>query len=318
MLRPYPSDTSGIFKRSLRCFGGLLNQDWDNTREAVKRMSEGGGYLMYKEILVIIGAGGIGQAIARRQGTGKTILLADINDETYDSAARVLRATGHTVTTQFVDVSSRESVNALARAAAGMGNVVQVIHTAGVSPNQASPKMILSVDLFGTALVLEEFAQVIAIGGAGIVISSMAGYMPAHLPREQEEALAWTPSDELLQLPFLGTDAVPNSGAAYALSKRANHLRVQAASIGWGDRGARINSISPGIILTPLAEHEMASESGHRYRAMIEASVAKRVGTTDEVAAAAAYLLGSEAGFITGSDLLIDGGVIAAIRAGRI
>lgn len=273
---------------------------------------------MNTEILVIIGAGGIGQAIARRQGAGKTILLADLNEGTLGSAATALRAAGYTVTTQRVDVSSRESVHALATAAASMGSVVQVIHTAGVSPNQAPTKTILAVDLFGTALVLEEFGQVIVAGGAGIVISSMAGYMPAHLPREQEDALAWTPTDELLQLPFLGADTVTNSGAAYGISKRANHLRVQAASIAWGERGARINSISPGIILTPLAEHELASASGPGYRAMIQASVAKRVGTTDEIAAAAAYLLGPEASFITGSDLLIDGGVIAALRAGRM
>jgi NAD(P)-dependent dehydrogenase (short-subunit alcohol dehydrogenase family) len=146
----------------------------------------------------------------------------------------------------------------------------------------------------------------------------MAAYMPAPLPREQEEALARTPADELLQLPFLGPDAVPNSGTAYGLSKRANHLRVQAASIVWGERGARVNSISPGIILTPLAEQEMAGPGGPVYRAMIEASAAKRVGTTDEIASAAAYLLGADAGFITGSDLLMDGGVISAIRSGRL
>ncbi len=273
---------------------------------------------MNNAVLVVIGAGGIGQAIARRQGAGKTLLLADVNEQTLASAAKDLQSAGYIVTTQRVDVSSRESVKALADAAADSGSVVQVVHTAGVSPNQAPAKTILAVDLLGTALVLEEFGRVIASGGAGIVISSMAGYMPAPLPHEQEQALAWTPADELLQLPFLGDDAVPNSGAAYGLSKRANHLRVQAASVIWGDRGARLNSISPGIILTPLAEHEMASAAGPRYQRMIEISAAKRVGTTDEIAAAAAYLLGPEAGFITGSDLLIDGGVIAAMRAKRL
>ena len=150
------------------------------------------------------------------------------------------------------------------------------------------------------------------------MISSMAGYMPAHLRAEQDEALARTPADELLQLPFLGPAAITNSGIAYGISKRANHLRVQAASLSWGERGARVNSISPGIIATPMAQHEMASPIGAAYRAMIEASPSKRMGTPDEVAAAAAYLLGPESSFVTGSDLLIDGGVIAAIRAGRI
>jgi NAD(P)-dependent dehydrogenase (short-subunit alcohol dehydrogenase family) len=273
---------------------------------------------MDKEIVIIIGAGGIGQAIARRQGSGRTILLADISESVLETAASVLRTAGHTVATQKVDVALRESVHSLAIAAAKMGSVVQVVDTAGLSPNMASPEKILAVDLFGVALVLEEFGQIIAAGGAGIVISSMAGYMPAHLPREQEDELAQTPVDDLLKLPLLQPAFIPDPAAAYGMSKRANHLRVQAESIRWGDRGARINSISPGIVLTPLAEHEMSSPVGPVYRAMIEASVAKRVGTPDEIASAAAYLLGPEASFITGSDLLIDGGVIAAMRSGRL
>jgi NAD(P)-dependent dehydrogenase (short-subunit alcohol dehydrogenase family) len=138
------------------------------------------------------------------------------------------------------------------------------------------------------------------------------------MPADQECALAHTPADELLALPFLQSDALPNSGAAYAISKRANHLRVQAESLRWAERGARVNSISPGIILTPLAQHELDSPIGVAYRSMIEQSASKRMGTTEEIAAAAAYLMGPEAGFITGSDLLIDGGVIAAMRVGRI
>lgn len=273
---------------------------------------------MNTRVSVIVGAGGIGQAIARRQGAGKLVLLADFSESVLDAAARSLRAGGHEVATRHVDVSVRESVRALAHAAAELGDVAEVVHTAGLSPYMAAPDKILAVDLLGVALVLEEFGRVIAPGGAGIVISSMAGYMPPPLPREQEDALASTPADELLQLPFLGADAVPDSGAAYGLSKRANHLRVQAESIRWGERGARLNAISPGIILTPLAEHELASPVGPAYRAMIAGSVAQRVGTADEVAAAAVYLLGPEAGFITGSDLLIDGGVIAALRYGRL
>lgn len=272
---------------------------------------------MSQDVLVVIGGGGIGQAIARRQGTGKTILIADINEGTRDAAAKALASSGHNVTTHHVDVSSRGSVSSLANTAAGLGSVVQVVHTAGLSPVQASPKAILSVDLLGVALVLEEFGRVVASGGAGLIVSSMAGHMRPPLSPEQEAALARTPA-ELLQLPFLSAEAVPDSGTAYALSKRANFLRVQAASVDWGDRGARVNAISPGIILTPLAQQEMAGVGGPQYRAMIETSAAKRVGTTDEIAAAAAYLLGSESSFVTGSDLLIDGGVIAAMRAGRL
>lgn len=273
---------------------------------------------MNKNVLVIIGAGGIGQAIARRQGAGKFVLLADFNESILESAVRGLQMGGYNVTRQHVDVSIRESVHSLANVAAGLGDVIELVHTAGLSPNMAPPERILAVDLLGTALVLEEFGHVVVPGGAGVVISSMAGYMPPPLPHEQVEALGSTPADDLMQLPFLQPASIPDSGTAYGISKRANHLRVQAESICWGERGSRLNSISPGIILTPLAEHEMSSPVGPAYRAMIEGSVARRVGTPEEVASAAAYLLGPEAGFITGSDLLIDGGVIAARRFGRL
>jgi NAD(P)-dependent dehydrogenase (short-subunit alcohol dehydrogenase family) len=271
-----------------------------------------------RDVLVVIGTGGIGQAIARRQGAGKAVLLADFNDATLGAAAAALEATGYRVSTQRVDVADRASVRALADAAAALGNVTQVVNTAGLSPNMAAPDRILAVDLYGTAVVFEEFGRVIARGGAGLVISSMAGYMLPALPPEQDQALADTPADELLALPFLQPGAVADSGAAYALSKRANHLRVQAEALRWGERGARVNAISPGIILTPLAKHEMDSPIGDAYRGLIAASAAKRVGTPDEVAAAAAYLLGPEAGFVTGTDLLMDGGVIAALRTGRV
>jgi NAD(P)-dependent dehydrogenase (short-subunit alcohol dehydrogenase family) len=245
-------------------------------------------------------------------------LLADVNEDTLDAVATVLGASGHSVTTQRVDVSSRESVNSLANTAAELGSVVQIAHTAGVSPAQALPSAIVAVDLLGTALVLEEFGRMIAVGGAGVVLSSMVGYLMQRLEPAQDEALRHTPTDELLGLPFLSAEVLANSAAAYAMSRHANHLRVQAASVEWGDRGARVNSISPGFILTPLLQEEMASERGAINRRMIEASASARVGTTDEVAAAAAYLLGADATFISGTDLLIDGGVMAARRAGRL
>lgn len=270
---------------------------------------------MSHDVLVITGAGGIGQAIARRQGPGKPILFGDISEENLAAAAAALEDLGHTVHTQPVDVSSRESVHALAQRAAELGDVVQVVHTAGVSPVQAPAATVLAVDLLGTALVLEEFGRVIAPGGAGVVISSMAGHMFPPLDPEQEHALAFTPTDELLDLPFLNPEEM--GGAAYGYAKRGNHLRVQAESLTWGERGARLNAISPGIIITPLARDEMTGPGAEGYRRMIETSATGRVGTPDEVAAAAAFLLGPEAGFITGTDLLQDGGVIAALRAGR-
>jgi NAD(P)-dependent dehydrogenase (short-subunit alcohol dehydrogenase family) len=273
---------------------------------------------MIADVIVIIGAGGIGTAIGRRIGFGKTILLADINGQTLEESAAQLRAASYAVHTQSVDVTSRPSVRALADKAASLGRVLHLFNTAGVSPNMAPPAKVLEVDLYGVALVFDEFETVIAPGGSAIVISSMAGHMPAPLPPEQDHALAHTPTDALLALPFLSTETVRDSMAAYGIAKKANHLRVQAASLTWGERGARVNSISPGIIATPLAQHEMASESGPIYQAMIAASPAKRMASPDEVAAAAAFLSGPEADFITGSDLLMDGGVIPAMRAGRL
>lgn len=271
-----------------------------------------------KDVVVLIGAGSIGQAIVRRIGTSKIIVLADINEDLAAAAATALGRSGYDVHTARVDVSSAASVRELATAAAALGNVMHIVHTAGLSPAQASAPAVIAVDLVGTATVLEEFGAVIAPGGSGVVISSMAGHMIPPLPAEQNEALARTPAVELAALPFLQPEHIPNSGVAYSMSKRANTLRVQAAAITWGERGARINSISPGIILTPLAQDELNSEAGPGYRTMIETSAAQRVGTPDEVGAAAAYLMGPDGTFITGADLLIDGGVIAAIAAGKL
>lgn len=273
---------------------------------------------MRKEVVVIIGAGGIGVAIGRRQGFGKTVLLADFNEKTLNAAALTMRDAGYAVETHPVDVSSRESVHALATAAAALGNVMQVVNTAGLSPNMAPVEGVLKVDLYGSALVFDEFGEVIAPGGAGLIISSMAGHMMPALPPEQDQALIHTPTEDLLKLPFLQADAISNSVVAYMIAKRANHLRVQASAMIWGARGARVNSISPGIIVTPLALHELHSEIGDMYRAMMNASPAKRMASPDEIAIAASFLLGPDAGFVTGSDLLIDGGVIAAMKTGHL
>jgi NAD(P)-dependent dehydrogenase (short-subunit alcohol dehydrogenase family) len=269
------------------------------------------------ELVVVIGAGSMGQAIARRIGVGKTILLADLNKDAAGTAARTLQAAGFPTSTATVDVASHDSVARLAETASALGAVVHVVHTAGLSPAQASPEAIIAVDLVGVAFVLEEFGRIIASGGSGIVIASQAGHMLPPLPAEQNEALARTPAGELAQLPFLQPDIVTNSGAAYALAKRANILRVQAASVDWGDRSARLNSLSPGIIMTPLAMDELNSPAGDAYQRMIKASAAGRVGTPDEIGATAAFLMGRDGSFITGTDLLIDGGVIASIAAGR-
>jgi NAD(P)-dependent dehydrogenase (short-subunit alcohol dehydrogenase family) len=271
-----------------------------------------------KNIIVLIGAGSIGQAIARRVSAGKHVLLADLRQDNLDAAAKVLGDAGFEVTTAIVDVSSRNSVHALVEAATAMGSVTGVIHAAGVSPSQASPAAILKVDLYGTALVLEEFGNVIARGGAGVVISSQSGHRLPALTPEQNKALATTPADELLALPMLHQDKVTDPLNAYQISKRGNSLRVMAEAVRWGKRGARVNTISPGIIFTPLARDELTGPRGEGYRRMIKLSAAGRGGTPDEVGVVGALLMGPDGGFITGSDFLMDGGVTAAYWYGEL
>ena len=269
-------------------------------------------------VVVVIGAGSIGQAIARRVGAGKRILLADLHPDLADAAAKVMGDAGFDVTTASVDVSQRESVHALVETAMALGDVWGVIHAAGVSPSQASPATILHVDLYGTALVLEEFGNVIVFGGSGVVIASMSGHRLPALTAEQNKALATTPTDELLALPMLQLDVVTDPLNAYQISKRANSLRVMAEAVRWGKRGARLNTISPGIIMTPLAKDELTGPRGAGYRRMIEVSAAGRAGTPDEVGNVGALLMGSDGGFITGSDFLMDGGVTAAYWYGDL
>ncbi|MGW5715063.1 SDR family oxidoreductase [Amycolatopsis sp. NPDC003865] len=262
---------------------------------------------------VVVGVGGMGLAIARRLGAGTTLVLGDHDEARLDQAAAELRDEGHRVVTQAVDVAGRASVAALASTAAGLGAVTRIAHTAGVSPAQAPADRILRVDLLGVAYAIEEFGAVVAPGGAGVVIASMAGHRLAALPPEQELQLAVTPVEHLLDLPCV-REAAGSPRTAYWLAKRGNHLRVQAAAPRWGERGARLNSISPGMVATPMGHQEFSGPGGDRMRAAVAASAARRIGTPADVAAAAAFLLGSEAGFVTGTDLLVDGGV-TAVRA---
>jgi len=269
-------------------------------------------------VVVVIGAGSIGQAIARRVSAGKHILLADLRPQTAEAAATVLRDAGFDVSAAAVDVSSRGSVHALVQTATALGEITGVIHAAGVSPTQASPATILAVDLYGTALVLEEFGNVIARGGAGVVIASQSGHRLPALTAEQNKALATTPADQLLALPMLQPGVVTDPLNAYQISKRGNSLRVMAEAVRWGRRGARINTISPGIIITPLANDELRGPRGDGYRRMIALSAAGRAGTPDEVGTLGALLMGEGGAFITGSDYLMDGGVTAAYWYGDL
>ena len=272
----------------------------------------------FGNVIVVIGAGSIGQAIARRVGSGKHILLADIRIENAEKAAKVFSEAGFEVNTTVVDVSSKESIQTLVKTATTIGSISGLIHAAGVSPSQASPETILKVDLYGTAVILEEFGKVIENGGSGVVISSQSGHRLPALTQEQDKALACTPTEELLSLPMLQPDQIKSPLHAYQISKRCNSLRVSAEALKWGKRGARVNTISPGIIMTPLAKDELSGPRGESYRKMIEGSVAGRAGTPDEVGNVAALLMGQEGTFITGSDFLMDGGVTAAYWFGEL
>lgn len=270
------------------------------------------------EVVVVLGPGQIGQAIARRVGVGKEILLADRSEAHATAAADVLVNAGFRVHPSTVDIASRAEVHALVARAQALGEITRVIHAAGVSPSQATSETVLRVDLYGTALVLEEFGAVIAHGGSGVVISSQSGHRLPPLPEDQNRALALTPTERLLDLPFLAPDQVRDSLHAYQLAKRGNALRVMAEAVRWGTRGARVNAISPGIVITPLANDELTGPRGEGYRRMIEGSPVGRAGTPDEIGALAAFLMGPDGGFISGSDILADAGVTAAYWYGEI
>ena len=271
-----------------------------------------------KNVVVLIGTGLIGIAIARRVSSGKHIVLADLRQENSDTVAKLLTDAGFDVSTAVVNISSRESIHALVEKATALGNITGLIHAAGVSPSQATPSDILHVDLFGTAVILEEFGNVIAEGGTAVVIASQSGHRLGALTPEQNKALATTPPEELLSLPFLQPDQVKDSLHAYQLSKRGNSLRVMAEAVKWGKRGARVNTISPGIIMTPLANDELNGLRGEGYRRMINLSPVGRAGNADEVANVAELLMGQAGAFITGSDFLMDGGVTASYFYGEL
>lgn len=269
-------------------------------------------YNQEKEVVALLGAGSMGTAIVERIAANRKVLLGDISEKTLTQVSERMRTNGYDAETYKVDACDPESIEQFAQKAAELGAVKYFILTAGASPNQASPEQIIKLDLIGTSYAVDAFGKIIALGGAGLVISSMAGYMQP-LSEEVETALALTPTEELHTLPCLQT--VPNSGMAYVVAKRANHLRIRTAAVAWGKRGARINTISPGIIVTPLAYDEFQAD-GDAYQGLIASSPARRVGTSAEIAATASFLLGADASFITGIDLLMDGGVIAALKSG--
>ncbi|MGP4049865.1 SDR family oxidoreductase [Streptomyces sp. 2A115] len=266
-----------------------------------------------RDVVVVTGAGGMGQAIARRLGSGRTLFLADASSQALDKAVDALSDEGYAVRAMVTDVSDRAAVEKLAKAASGEGRVTAVVHTAGVSPATGTAKAIIDVNLLGTAHVIDVFETVATRGTSLVVISSMAGHV-ASLSREQEAALATTPTPDLLGLDVV-TAIGDDAPTAYLVTKRANHLRVQAAAPAWNLRGARVNSISPGVISTAMAKAEEASPTGEHMMAMLDASGTGRAGTPGEIASAVAFLTGPESSYITGTDLLVDGGQAAWLRS---
>lgn len=273
---------------------------------------------MRKDTIIWMGAGQIGLAIVRRIASGKKMIIGDKSLEHARAAADLLNQAGFDAVAMAADLSSRESILSVINEARKYGAVKYLVNAAGVSPSQASIETILNVDLYGTAVLLEEVGKVIAEGGCGVTISSQSGHrMPALTP-EEDRALATTPTDELLSLSLLQPGNVRDTLHAYQLSKRCNVKRVMAEAVKWGERGARINSISPGIIVTPLAVDEFNGPRGDFYKNMFAKCPSGRPGTADEVAHVAELLMSEKGAFITGSDFLIDGGATASYFYGPL
>lgn len=271
-----------------------------------------------KDVMILTGAGQIGMAIARRMGYGRKIVIGDKKMENAEAISNTMNEAGFDTVPVEMDLSSRESIMKLIEKAQGFGEVSMLVNAAGVSPSQASIEAILKVDLYGTAVLLEEVGKVIAPGGVGVTISSQSGHRMKQLTPEEDEQLACTPTEELLALPLLQPKNVRDTLHAYQLAKRCNEKRVMAESVKWGEKGARINSISPGIIVTPLAIDEFNGPRGDFYKNMFAKCPAGRPGTADEVANVAELLMSDKGAFITGADFLIDGGATASYFYGPL
>lgn len=275
--------------------------------------------MIMNDIIVVVGSGSIAQAIVRRIGVGKHILLADIKPENTTAAEYTLSRAGFETSTTLVDVSSRQSIQDLVETACNLGEIKGIVHTAGLSPSQATAQDILKVDLYGTAVLFEAFGKVIAQGGSAVVIGSQSSHRLKvdALSQEQADALATAAPEELLEMPLV--KAIDDSLYAYQIAKRGNALRVMAEAVRWGKRGARINCISAGIVFTPLAYDELTSaERGDFYRNMLAKSPAGRGGTPDEIGALAEFLFGPNGTYVSGSDILIDGGATASYKYGDL
>lgn len=271
-----------------------------------------------KDVMILVGAGQIGMAIAHRMGYGKKIVIGDKKLENARAIERIMADAGFDVTAMEMDLSSRKSIQNLIAEAQKYGEIAMLVNAAGVSPSQAPIEAILKVDLYGTAVLLEEVGKVIQAGGVGVTISSQSGHrMPALTP-EEDEQLAVTPAEELLSLNILQPENIKDTLHAYQMAKRCNEKRVMAEAVKWGEKGARINSISPGIVVTPLAIDEFNGPRGDFYKNMFAKCTAGRPGTADEIANVAELLMSDKGAFITGADFLIDGGATASYFYGPL
>ncbi|MBS1738000.1 MAG: SDR family oxidoreductase [Bacteroidetes bacterium] len=271
-----------------------------------------------KEIVVLTGAGQLGMAIVRRMAYGNKIFIADWKMENAETIAKTLKEAGFDAVPFKVDISSRASIIELIEAAQKEGEISMLVNAAGLSPSQSTKEHILQVDLYGTAVLLEEFGKVIKPGGSGVTISSQSGYRMPALSADEDRLLATTPTEELLQLEILQSENIKDTLHAYQMAKRCNGKRVMAEAVKWGERGARINAISPGIIITPLALDELNGPRANFYKNMFAKSPAGRPGMADEVANVAELLMSEKGAFITGSDFLIDGGATASYFYGPL
>lgn len=271
-----------------------------------------------KNVMLLTGAGQIGMAIARRVGYGMKIVIGDKRRENAEAIADTMNKAGFTTVPVEMDLSSRASILALIDTAQQYGEISMLVNAAGVSPSQASIENILKVDLYGTAVLLEEVGKVIGKGGVGVTVSSQSGHRMPALGIELDEQLATVPTEELLALEALQPKNIRDTLHAYQMAKRCNVKRVMAEAVKWGNRGARINSISPGIIVTPLALDEFNGPRGDFYRNMFAKCPAGRPGTADEVANVAELLMSDRGAFITGADFLIDGGATASYFYGPL
>lgn len=271
-----------------------------------------------KEVMILTGAGQIGMAIARRMGYGKKIVIGDKNLKNALAISKIMNEAGFDTEPIEMDLSSRESIQNMIQKAQSLGEISMLVNAAGVSPSQAPIEAILKVDLYGTAVLLEEVGKVIKKGGVGVTISSQSGWRMPALTQEEDELFATTPTEELLKLPLLAPENIRDTLHAYQMAKRCNEKRVMAQSVEWGKRGARLNAIAHGIIVTPLAIDEFNGPRGDFYKNMFAKCPAGRPGTADEVANVAELLMSDKGAFITGATFLMDGGATASYFYGPL